>query len=318
MAEPINPRKPHLWWNQAWTLVEGCTRCSDGCRDCWALALEKRFRRNRCISGKRAFPPEEGTIALRHDRLDEPLRWRKPRVVAVWNDLLHDDVSYGFLRKAVATMRAASQHTFLILTKRAINLGRVHGMLPANAWLGVTCEGNDQLGRVETLVQTPAAVRWVNAHLLGPLDLSTALPSEHCCLCGYKGNLTGQDYCQDCGEEFPPGPADTCVHCGSNIYDSSCPECGSVEKFGHWDTGPLEDRPATIDWLAIECNRPFHGDPEQWWRWCKPLVKQAVAAGTPAWVKQGPLLTGAVSHNLADFPTWARRREFPKQEAEDG
>ena len=30
---PVNPRKPSLWWNQAWTLVESCTRCSAGCRD---------------------------------------------------------------------------------------------------------------------------------------------------------------------------------------------------------------------------------------------------------------------------------------------
>ena len=313
-SEPtiINRRKPHLWWNQPWTLVEGCTRCSPGCRDCWALAMEKRT--GRAVTGGY-------DVRQREDRLDHPLHWRKPRVVFVLNDLFHEQVNHSMFRLgAMTTIARTPQHTYLILTKRADHLRKVIGQCrpPRNAWLGVTCESNAHLDRVAALVRTPAAVRWVNAHLLGPLDLSVALPSEYWCLCGYKGNTTGTDYCQDCGEEFAPPPGDTCLHCESNIYDSSCPECGSVEKFGHWSTGPLEDRPATIDWLAIECNRPFRGDPREWWGWCRALVAQAVAAGVPVWVKQGPLLTGAVTHNIEDFPPFAQRREFPKEGESDG
>jgi hypothetical protein len=262
MSEPtINPRKPHLWWNRAWTLIEGCTKCSEGCADCWALAMEARTFR----------AVEGGGIRLRPDRLDEPLHWKKPRVVAVWNDLYHEDAPQGFIARAEARMVEARRHTFLTLTKRPHQLRG--GPIAPNIWRGVTCESNAHLWRVEELIATPAAVRWVNAHLFGPLDLAPYLPEEN------------------------PGP---------EPYESE------VEMFDRI----ARDDASKVSWLAIECNRPFRGDPAEWWGWCESLVEQASAAGVPVWVKQGPRANGSVTHDLAAFPPWARRREFPQQEGE--
>lgn len=260
MTEPtiINPRKPWLWWNQPWTIVEGCTPCSAGCHDlktgklnCWALG--------------RGQPV--GSIRLREDRLEEPLHWRRPRTVFVLNDLFHENVPGQFIMRSLIRMEHCKQHTFLVLTKRperAVTF-RHHARV-RNVWLGVTVENNYYLSRVEELVQTRAAVRWVNAHLLGPLDLSMCLapPSVPC-----------PQPCDPCDEEHP------CSY--------------------------------RLDWLAIECNRPFRGDPAEWRGWCKALVTQASLAGVPVWVKQIPTPTGRVSHDFADFPEWARRREFPRQ-----
>ena len=334
----INKRKPHLWWNQPWTLVEGCTRCSAGCADCWALENEKRY-------GKAV---EGGGIRFREDRLDCPQSWRKPRVVAVWNDLFHKDVPAAFRLCAFAQMMLTPWHTYLILTKRrgtrkafyerwrdeattrrymtlqvgmamdalrdaslpfsakAANdwylehcdqsdRGRCDAPVPwplPNVWLGVTCESNDYLWRVEELVRTPAAVRWVNAHLLGPLDLNrrpggSSDPRSYLPERAYAG-LDGW-YCVVCKQWVPYT---------ERKQDHVCDN-------------------ARVRWVAIECNRPFRGDPKEWWGWCCDLVDQCVMKGVPVWVKQGPTAAGRVSHDYADFPEWARRREFPNQEQAD-
>jgi len=270
-----------MWWDKAWPLVEGCTRCSAGCRDCWALALERRT--GRAVEG--------GGIKLRWDRIGERLATKTSRVHAVWNDLLHPDVPLEFIQAVYQRMRAIAgqrEHTFVLLTKRAERL-HVHELMcgPAslaetdgrNIILGVTCESNEYLWRVEELVRTHAAVRFVNAHLLGPL----VIPDDVWGVCGY---CAAPRY----NSHFVP----------IGVFKSTCESCGHIEP---WENG--------IDWLAIECNRPFRGAPAEWWGWCKALVEQAAAAGVPVWVKQGPLLTGRVTHNIEDFPPFAQRREFP-------
>lgn len=280
----INPRKAHLWWNQPWTLVEGCTRCSAGCKDCWALAMEKRTGRT----------VECGGVRLRWGRLDEPLHWRKPRVVAVWNDLFHKDVLLAFRVRAMNVMREAEQHTFIVLTKRATAMREHFEAVgpPSNVILGVTCEMDKYIGRVEELVRTPAAVRFVNAHLLGPLDLGAII--------GGRG-----EYHQD--ERGFPGHHH-CLKCGC--------EWEADEEAGGIHICPPGFGPG-LDAVFFECNRPFHGDPAEWWGWCKLPVEQATAAGVAVWVKQGPLPSGRVTHDLEDFPPWARLRQFPKQEGGD-
>lgn len=54
------------------------------------------------------------------DRLDMPLRWRKPRAVAVGfgGDLFHEDVSDAFILDALYIMASSTEHRFIILTKR--------------------------------------------------------------------------------------------------------------------------------------------------------------------------------------------------------
>jgi len=94
------------YWDRPWSLVDGCTPCSPGCDHCWSMAMGKRFHRW----------PEK--VTPHPDRLDIPLRTRKPTVFAVWNDLFHEDVPFDFQNQALINMALARQHTFLILTKR--------------------------------------------------------------------------------------------------------------------------------------------------------------------------------------------------------
>ena len=53
-------------------------------------------------------------------RLEQPLRWRKPRRVFVhsMSDLFHEDVPDEFIDRVFAVMALSPQHTFQVLTKR--------------------------------------------------------------------------------------------------------------------------------------------------------------------------------------------------------
>ena len=95
------------YWDLPWSLVESCTRCSPGCQHCWALAIEKRFKKGR-----------EGQVITHPERLSIPMKRKKPTVYAVWNDLFHEDVPWNFIYDAYEEMDARPRHIYLILTKR--------------------------------------------------------------------------------------------------------------------------------------------------------------------------------------------------------
>lgn len=189
-----------LFWNRAWTLVEGCTPVSAGCDYCWAAAQTHRFgvSEDSDLWGKKDFTTNgkfNGKIICREDRLDLPLKVKKPQVWAIWNDLFHEDVPFEFLDKAFFNMqKAISPHIFLIITKRPERMAEYinftkkqleifHGgesvNFPGdNVCLIVTCENQEQADkRIPILLQIPAAVRGVICEpLLGPIDLTDWLP----------------------------------------------------------------------------------------------------------------------------------------------
>ena len=157
------------WTDATWNPVRGCTKVSPGCKFCYAQTFAERFR------GVRGHPYEAGfDFRLVPGKLEEPLRWRRPRRVFVnsMSDLFHHQVPTTFIHQVFEVMEAADQHTFQILTKRAGRLARVAPKLPwpGNVWMGVSVESQRYLERVRLLQQIPAAVRFISAEpLLGPL-----------------------------------------------------------------------------------------------------------------------------------------------------
>jgi protein gp37 len=176
-----------LWWDRAWTLIEGCTPVSEGCDHCWSATMTHRFHSLKTLltKSKGSF---SGAINTREDRLDLPLRVKKPTAWAVWNDLFHEDVPLPFIVEALNTMACATlscnrrhehedecwsgePHIFLILTKRIDRAYEIlHVELPEfvghnysgdfplsvalevnwplpNLWLGVTAENQEQADR---------------------------------------------------------------------------------------------------------------------------------------------------------------------------
>jgi protein gp37 len=114
-------------------------------------------------------------VTMHPQTLDEPFRWRNPRIVFVNSmaDLFHARVPLPFIREVFEVMHATPHHTYQILTKRSLRLRRIADTLnwPDNVWMGVSVENSAVLHRVDHLRQVHAAVRFVSCEpLLGPLD----------------------------------------------------------------------------------------------------------------------------------------------------
>ena len=180
------------WTDSTWLPVTGCTKVSPGCKFCFAERVAKRYW------GARKFTD----VQVHADRLDQPLRWRRPRRVFVnsMSDLFHEKVSVAFLAEVFDVMAAAERHTFQILTKRpdrmlaamrddvphyaattmagdtALSTVLEIGEWPLpNVWMGVSVEDQARADeRIPLLLQTPAAVRFLSVEpLLGPVTIPT-------------------------------------------------------------------------------------------------------------------------------------------------
>lgn len=182
------------WTDASWNPITGCDEVSPGCDHCYAKTFAERWR------GTPGHHFEQGfDIVLRPERLDQPLRWTRPRRIFVnsMSDLFHASVPDEFIIEVFVRMWWSPQHTFQVLTKRP---GRMRSLLPRieaplrerehdlqlvdcprpltwplpNVWLGVSVEDQKWADvRVPLLLATPAAVRWLSCEpLLGPLDLT--------------------------------------------------------------------------------------------------------------------------------------------------
>lgn len=192
------------WTDATWNPVTGCTKVSQGCKHCYAKhqAWPRLAASPNTVYTGRAFED----VRCHPERLDQPLRWTKPRRIFVnsMSDLFHESVPDEFIDQVFAVMALARQHTFQVLTKRpermlayltggegidvvsnrvrweAVRLDNKrwcekpsrHWPL-SNVWLGVSVEDQATADeRIPLLMQTPAAVRWISAEpLLGPVNI---------------------------------------------------------------------------------------------------------------------------------------------------
>ena len=158
------------WTESSWNPVTGCTKITDGCKNCYAFTMAKRLcamQNPRYINGF--------DITMHEDLLDLPLKWKKPRRIFVnsMSDLFHEDIPNNFIERVFFTMQKASWHTFQILTKRSERLLSLAPELPwpSNIWQGVTVENDKYVSRIDHLRQTPAKVKFLSCEpLLGPLN----------------------------------------------------------------------------------------------------------------------------------------------------
>jgi protein gp37 len=278
-----------------WNPVTGCTKVSPGCDHCYAETFAERWR------GIPGHHFESGfDVTLRPERLEQPLRWKKPRRVFVnsMSDLFHEAIPDLHITQVFDVMEQAKQHTFQVLTKRharmrsfvnarersraeyaakfdhcpteamrnspAAEYARKRAANPpANIWLGVSVEDQKWADiRVPALLDTPAAVRFLSCEpLLGPLDASEYLTPDGCHT--------------HMGEKFP-------TLCQS-------PSCG-----------------AAVDWVIVGGEsgpgaRPMHPD------WARSLRDQCTAADVAYFLKQW----GEWAPHVAGVRPGAEIRAYP-------
>ncbi len=194
------------WTDETWSAIVGCTRASDGCRNCYSERFMARFSgiKGHKFEGISKFtkdgPRWSGEIRFAEEALREPLHWRKPRKVFVCSisDLFHEKVKQEWIDKIFAVMAMCPQHTFQVLTKRtecmrdylrhqdvaqrisqeieavkrnprpATVPGHLQVKWPlSNVWIGTSVENQKTANeRIPLLLETPAVIRWISAEPL--------------------------------------------------------------------------------------------------------------------------------------------------------
>lgn len=173
--------------DKTWNVTGGCTKCSPGCQNCWAIPLAHRFAHNPLMGDRYKGLVKDGNwtgrVKLFEDRLEQPLHWRDPRRIFICSrsDLFHPKVPFEYIDKVFGTCAAAPQHTYLIFTKRieiaakyfvTANRKAVFKVIP-NLQLFVSISTQAEADeKIPILLQIPIVVRGVSLEpLLGPIDL---------------------------------------------------------------------------------------------------------------------------------------------------
>jgi len=163
------------WTDAVWNPITGCSPISPGCEHCYAKRMANRLR------GRFGYPKQNPFAVTFHpDRLEEPLRWRKPRRIFVCSmgDIAHEEIYESgrceeWYEAIWRVMARCPQHTFMLLTKRPEGLHHAYGdaflagcgadfPLP-NVWVGVTAEDQEQADkRIPIILSIPAAVHFVS------------------------------------------------------------------------------------------------------------------------------------------------------------
>lgn len=197
------------WTDQVWNPVTGCSKVSEGCRNCYAEVISLRYGRSK-HPWSAQFAAEN--VVLHPDRLTAPLKWKKPArcFVNSMSDLFHELVPDEYIDQIFAVMALTPRHTYQVLTKRpermATYVAKLQGQLERligasrtlgyslefernhlfdwplpNIWLGTSVENQAAADeRIPHLLRAPAAVRFLSCEpLLGPVDLHTVHYGEH-------------------------------------------------------------------------------------------------------------------------------------------
>ncbi len=221
------------WTDKTWNVNSGCTKVSQGCKNCYAEREWGRLSKNpNTVYFERKFTD----VMCHPERLEQPLQWKKPCKIFInsMSDLFHDDVPFEFIASVFAVMSVTTRHTYQILTKRPERMleffkwvedgagvfpdSRISEHLPSgikwqpvsktsggydscgpaypyeNVWIGVSVEDQKTADeRIPILLDTPAAVRWISVE---PLLGEIDLTNIH-----YK-NGYGCSPCEGCGSDI--------------------------------------------------------------------------------------------------------------------
>ena len=191
------------WTQKTWNPFRGCTRVSEGCRNCYAERFAARF-------GNQEGSPYEGLanfattkdgkeprwtnkVRVIDNLLEAPIHWKNPSLVFVnsMSDTFHEAIPDEEIIRLFETMElcngdyTAPRHHFQVLTKRPERMkdmfvnaeGAPRGLLPtwnSNVWLGVSVEDCETVERIEYLHNCGTRVKWVSAEPLLE-DISEAI-----------------------------------------------------------------------------------------------------------------------------------------------
>lgn len=164
--------------DKIWNPWHGCHRCSEGCQNCYAYFLDKRYGRdtNEVLKNKSDF-----NLPVKKDKSGN---WKLPDGcfvrVCMASDFFIEEAD-AWRDEAWDFIRRRPNVTFSLLTKRA---ERIKDCLPAdwgdgwdNVSFSVSCENQRRLDeRIPHLLALPAKHRWVSLKpFIGEVDIAPYL-----------------------------------------------------------------------------------------------------------------------------------------------
>ena len=244
------------WTDSTWNPVTGCTKIGPGCDNCYAERFAERFR------GVQGHPYERGfDLTLRPERLSQPLRWRRPRMIFVnsMSDLFHKEIPTTFIDQVFDTMELADHHVYQVLSKRSsrladfVNRRYAGSIAPKHIWVGASVEDRQRSKRIAHIQRANATVRFLSVEpLLGRIG---------------SVNLAGIDWVI-VGGESGPGARPMDINWAREMRDQ-CAEQGVRFFFKQWGGktskagGRLLDGEMHDDFPAGFKRHNKHGEKEQ-------------------------------------------------------
>jgi len=294
------------WATDTWNPITGCSPISEACQNCYAKRMSKR------LAGRCGYPKDDPfRVTLHPDKLEQPLRWKKPRMIFVCSmgDLFHDDVPEIEIIRVFAVMADAQQHTYLVLTKRPERMKEVltspsiandvwlmtnTGIsedkpiwpLP-NVWLGVTAENQARADeRIPILLQIPATVRFVSVEpMLGPVDLTSI----------------------DLGDKITRGYGQRRIIWDTLIGWEKQYKPGQKPMPDHFPRA-MKNLGAKLDWVICGSESgPNHRKTKI--EWIRDLREQCISANVPFFLKQMEINGRMVKMPELDGKIWS---QFPE------
>lgn len=316
------------WTDATWNPLRGCTRVSKGCENCYAEKVAYRFSgpgqpyEGLIAIGKKG-PRWNGVIKLVPEKLIDPLRWTRPRMVFVnsMSDLFHENISNEYIAAVFGVMAEAKTHTFQILTKRPKRAKEFFDWLTTKAYAeSCAVDGFYPYTQYEVGICLAEAAKLTGRSKLFPKDFPIwPLPNV------WLG-ISAEN--QETANKRVP----LLMECPANIHWVSYePALGPVD-FSEWIDNSGYDSllrtftgrkatPPSLDWIVVggesgSGSRPFD------WKWAQHVVDTTSASSTAVFVKQlgsKPVLKDSGISSLksykggeiSEWPKGLQVREYP-------
>ena len=337
------------WTDATWNPIIGCSRVSEGCRNCYAERAAIRMagpaprehvdmaydsggvevgpagRYHGLVKSTPDGPRWTGEVRLVEEALTLPLHWRRPRRIFVnsMGDLFHEQVPDEWIDRVFAVMALAPQHTFQVLTKRPERM-RAYELDRDDRLAALLLKWGDRGGRWWPF-EGVKALRWdeVNTAALStvkrPLsNVQSGVSVENQATADARIPLLLQAQAAARFVSYEPalGPVDFL----SPWHDwlrgwTTEPEHsrdGSCRDGQHKNCPqPVQVQTEKINWLIVGCESgPQRRNQDGYEACARSAIGQARAAGVPVFHKQMSI-RGRVSHDPAEWPSDLRVQEWP-------
>jgi protein gp37 len=272
---------PIEWTEHTWNPFVGCSRVSDGCKNCYAIPQAARIESfgnvphyDGVTKRGAAGPNWSGRVALASESvLSKPQRLPAGSLVFVnsMSDFWHERATDEMRKRALDVMRSRPDVAFQVLTKRPENilpaLARMKTEIPENMWAGCTVESSKVVGRIDILRRVPATVRFLSVEpllddLVGLADLD---------LTGIHWVITGGESgpgARPMQAEWVRGVRDACNRQAVPHF---------FKQWGDWRNNPIGSTRAEVEALdpigkggSLLDGQPWKEMPPYFWeRWGK-------------------------------------------------